>query len=536
LEGSVIPNDTVCHPESLVKLLILLDVVFRLQSFQAYKLPERFRVFFSSPFFHPIKTDFLRGVNAQEGEIFPSAENLYFSGMTDGIDDIIFVNIKVGKNPFGENSRAALSAEPVSHRHQIPPRERPARLPQHLPNHIRKRVIVVSSFFQETRHFPFSRTVFSRQADNHTDIIPILSPLDKRISRAYNKGMRPLLWILMVILSAFSVWVLLQLKKTKETDTKLQALREEWGKTLDRNTQLILNQVDKMMGRIDNVSSQVGNRLDNAARVVGDVKQQLGALEQANQQIYEVGKNIALLQEELRAPKFRGEMGEFFLENLLSNVMPQKEFFTLQYEFKNRQKVDAVLHIGGRMVPVDSKFPLEAFQRMITCETDDQKKGAKKEFTRAIKGKIDEISEKYILPDEGTYDFAMMYIPAENVYYETITKDENFGDDKSLLQYALSRKVIPVSPNTFYAYLRVILLGLKGLAVEKGAEAIIEALTRLRGDFEKFQEDFSKLGKHLTDAKASFDHSEKRLEKFGDKLTQIESADSENTLRIPEKI
>ncbi|MBI4436086.1 MAG: DNA recombination protein RmuC [Candidatus Omnitrophica bacterium] len=343
------------------------------------------------------------------------------------------------------------------------------------------------------------------------------------------------------------LWIFLELKKVKraplkeellkETDTKLQALREEWGKTLDRNTQLISTLVQQTVSRIDTVSNQVGSRLDNAARVVGDVKQQLGALEQANQQIYEIGKHIALLQEELRAPKFRGEMGEFLLENLLANVMPQKEFYTLQYEFKSRQKVDAVLHIGNRLVPVDAKFPLEAFQRLITCATETEKKAAKKEFTRAVKDKIDEIAAKYILPDEGTYDFAMMYIPAENVYYETITKDENFGDEKSLLQYALSKKVIPVSPNTFYAYLKVILLGLKGLAIEKGVQEIIETLVRLRGDFEKFQEDFSKIGKHLTDSKASYDNAERRLEKFGDKLNQIESAESDAVpLKIPDKI
>lgn len=352
--------------------------------------------------------------------------------------------------------------------------------------------------------------------------------------------------IFLFVLLGLSLWVLVELKKknsslkeefSKETELKLQALREEWGKTLDRNTQLISTLVEQTANRIDTVSSQVGNRLDNAARVVGDVKQQLGSLEQANQRIFEVGKNIALLQEELRAPKFRGEMGEFLLENLLANVMPQKEFYTLQHEFNNRQKVDAVLHIGHRLVPIDAKFPLDAFQKMITCQEEADRKNAKKEFVRSVRVKVDEIAEKYILPDEGTYDFAMMYIPAENVYYETITKDEHFPDEKGLLQYALSRKVIPVSPNTFYAYLKVILLGLKGLSIEKSAQEILAALARLQGEFEKFQEDFSKLGKHLSDSKTSYDTAEKRLEKFGDKLEKIESPASENALlNIPEKI
>ncbi len=353
--------------------------------------------------------------------------------------------------------------------------------------------------------------------------------------------------ISLLLIFGLILWGVLELKRTrrsplkdellKETEARLQALREEWGKTLDRNTQLISNLVQQTTHRIDAVSSQMGARLDNAARVVGDVKQQLGALEQASSQIFEVGKNIALLQEELRAPKFRGEIGEFLLENLLSNVMPKKEFYSLQYEFKNRQRVDAVLHLGPRMVPIDAKFPLDAFQRMIGCQVETERKTFRKEFVRAVKEKVDDIAEKYILPDEGTYDFAMMYIPAENVYYEAITKDENFPDEKSLLHYTLSKKVIPVSPNTFYAYLRVILLGLKGLAIEKSAQEIIEALVHLRSDFEKFQEEFSKVGKHLTDSKASFDHADRRLEKFGEKLTRIESPESETIpLKIPEKI
>ncbi|MFH1857841.1 MAG: DNA recombination protein RmuC [Candidatus Omnitrophota bacterium] len=354
-------------------------------------------------------------------------------------------------------------------------------------------------------------------------------------------------WIPFLFLAGLLLWVIFELRKAgrspakdeilKETELKLQALREEWGKTLDRNTQLITALLEQTVSRIDHVSSQVGARLDNAASVVGDVKEKLGALEKSHQQIYEVGKNIALLQEELRAPKFRGEMGEFLLENLLANVMPQKEFYTLQYEFKARQRVDAVLHIGGRFVPIDAKFPLDAFQKMITCPGEAEKKTARKEFIRSVKDKIDEIAEKYILPDEGTYDFAMMYIPAENVYYETITKDEHFPDEKSLLYYGLSKKVIPVSPNTFYAYLKVILLGLRGLSIEKSAQEIVEALMRLRGDFEKFREEFSKLGKHLTDSKTSFDAAGKRLEKVGDKLEQIESPESaSSSLKIPESV
>jgi len=259
-------------------------------------------------------------------------------------------------------------------------------------------------------------------------------------------------------------------------------------------------------------------------------------LGQANQQIFEVGRHIATLQEQLRAPKFRGEFGEFLLEHLLANVFPKKNYYAIQHEFKSREKVDAVLFLGERMVPIDAKFPMESFKRWVEAMTDAEKKIAARDFVISVRRKVDEISQKYILPDEGTYDFAMMYIPGENVYYQTITKDENFGEEKGLLHYALSKRVIPVSPNTFYAYLQVILFGLKGMEVEKKAGVILEGLTRLQGDLDRFREEFRVLGKHLTDARSSYENSEKRLERLDEKLSHIEQSESKESLQIPEKV
>jgi DNA recombination protein RmuC len=156
------------------------------------------------------------------------------------------------------------------------------------------------------------------------------------------------------------------------------------------------------------------------------------------------------------------------------------------------------------------------------AKEDSNRINAKKQFTRDVKKHIDDIARKYILPDEGTFDFALMYIPAENVYYETIIKDEEFGEEKSISTYALTKHVIPVSPNSFYAYLQAILLGLKGMEVERSAKEIIENLSRLRGDFEKFYENFDLVGKHLNNARMNFESAEKRLERFGEKLAQIE--------------
>ncbi len=185
--------------------------------------------------------------------------------------------------------------------------------------------------------------------------------------------------------------------------------------------------------------------------------------------------------------------------------------------------VDAVILIGANFVPVDSKFPLENFRRVVEAATESERIAARKQFLRDVKRHVDAIATKYILCDEGTYDFALMYVPAENVYYETIIKEDNAGDERQLFGYALGKRVIPVSPNSFYAYLQTILLGLRGMKVEERAHEILNTLARLRADFEKLQESFRVLGKHLTNAQGSYADTERTLTKFDAKLSQIEA-------------
>src|ERR1017187_2327382 len=164
-------------------------------------------------------------------------------------------------------------------------------------------------------------------------------------------------------------------------------------------------------------SAQMNSRLDNAAKVVGDLREKVG-------QIHEVGKAAAELVNILRAPKLRGGMGELFLGDLLAQILPP-EHFKLQHRFRSGEAVDAVIQIGNKLVPVDSKFPLENFRRIMDSQSDSERIAARKQFMRDVKKHVDAISTKYILPDEGTYNFALMYVPAENVYYVTIIKEES---------------------------------------------------------------------------------------------------------------
>ncbi|OGQ74051.1 MAG: hypothetical protein A3G40_00020 [Deltaproteobacteria bacterium RIFCSPLOWO2_12_FULL_57_22] len=316
---------------------------------------------------------------------------------------------------------------------------------------------------------------------------------------------------------------------------QIDQLRAQFAQVLDSNTQLIHQQLGQLLGNVNErlrensgvlqkTQQALGERLDNAARVVGNVQKSLGSLEEANRKIYDVGKDIASLQEILRAPKLRGGLGEFFLGDLLSQILPP-DHFTTQYSFRSGEKVDAAIRLGGSLVPVDSKFPLENFRRMLEAVSDEEKTRARRQFMADVKKHVDAIASKYILPDEGTYDFALMYIPAENVYYETIIKDDSLGGERSLSQYALGKRVIPVSPNSFYAYLQAIVLGLKGMKIEEHAKEIIQYLSRLEGDFAKFKEEFTLLGKHLGHAQSSFQSAEKRLDQFGQKLLAADSGE-----------
>ncbi len=254
----------------------------------------------------------------------------------------------------------------------------------------------------------------------------------------------------------------------------------------------------------------MGDRLDNTSKVIGDVKQQLGKLDESSRHMLEIGKDIASLQDILRPPKLRGSLGELFLEDLLAQILPANHY-ELQHHFKGGEAVDAVVKLRSGMVPVDAKFPLENLKRLIGAADKDEEKTARKSFVNDVKKHIDDIEAKYIRTDEGTFDFALMYIPAENVYYETIVKENELGNELALFNYAMKKRVIPVSPNNFYIYLQTILLGLKGMKVEERTQEIVAKITRLNKEFGALAEDMRLVGQHLDNSRKKYGDAEKRL-------------------------
>ena len=232
-------------------------------------------------------------------------------------------------------------------------------------------------------------------------------------------------------------------------------------------------------------TQSLNERLDNAARVIGQVQKNLGEMS-------EVGRGIRSLQEFLQSPKLRGGLGEEVLKEMIGQTFP-KNAFHLQYPFKSGAKVDAVLKTEAGLLCIDSKFPMENFNLMLKGETEAQRNAGKKQFAADVKKHIEDISRKYILPEEGTMDFALMYIPSEAVYYEVVNIQE-------LSNFARRLRVYPVSPNTLYAHLQVLLLSFEGKDLEAKSREVFRILRAVQKDYSKVDENLGVLQKHLNNA------------------------------------
>jgi DNA recombination protein RmuC len=328
---------------------------------------------------------------------------------------------------------------------------------------------------------------------------------------------------------------------------QLDALRGQLGVGLSGQSHAMAQQLGQLTTQVNErlresldvvqrSQASVGERLDNTARVVGDVQRGLGELREATAKVFEVGRSVNELHDILKAPKLRGGLGEFFLADLLGQILPA-EHVRLQHGFRSGERVDAAIALGDGLVPIDAKFPLEDFRRMLEATDDDARARTRKAFIARVRKHVDDVASKYILPDEGTFDFALMYIPAENVFYEAVVRD----DARELVTYALEKKVIPVSPNTLYAYLQAIVLGLRGLRIEARAQEVMGELGRLAGDLGKMREDIRLVGRHLGNAQQAFAAADRKLEKFeqrlalttGEEASAVEHAVAPLPQRVP---
>ena len=288
-------------------------------------------------------------------------------------------------------------------------------------------------------------------------------------------------------MSGILIWVLVQWLKSMQTTIH--------GQTADVTRMLQSN------------SRQLNERLDEAARVIGALNKNVGEMS-------EVGRGIKSLQEFLQSPKLRGNIGEQVLKDMIGQTFP-KNSFHLQHSFKSGMKVDAVLKTDAGLLCIDSKFPMENFTIMHKGETETLRAQAKKDFTADVKKHMNDISRKYILPEEGTMDFALMYIPSESVYYEIANMNE-------LMEYARGLRVYPVSPNTLYAHLQVLLLSFQGKELEQKSREVFRLLRAIQKDYGKVDENLSVLGKHVGNAYNTMSTVTSAFSLLGQKLSQTQ--------------
>ena len=305
---------------------------------------------------------------------------------------------------------------------------------------------------------------------------------------------------LTLIVAFFLLGFMLFILKMFKDD--LRALRSSLDSTKDTiNSSLSLNTKD------------ISDRLLHATEVIGDLKKEAGAFS-------EVSRSMQALQDYLRSPKLRGNIGEMVLKDLISQMFPASSF-VLQHTFKSGNIVDAIIKTDAGLLPIDSKFPMENFQKMMSTTGKVEQASLRKLFARDIRAHVTAISKKYILPQENTLDFALMYIPSESVFYEV-------ASDPGLMEFSRIARVYPVSPNTLYAALQTILLSFEGKKIEQKAKEVFKIMRAVQKDFSKTSDSMTTLGGHLTNAYNKFSDVQSQFNSIGQKLSSTRQLTDNN--------
>jgi DNA recombination protein RmuC len=296
------------------------------------------------------------------------------------------------------------------------------------------------------------------------------------------------------------------------------ALREGLSAQLQAQQQGMQGQVELLARSVGELRSELGRSLGateqqlatqagSTHRTLTDLSRQLGALGEQSQRIGELAKDIGSLQDLLRAPKARGGFGELLLERLLHDALPATAY-EIQYTYKDGSRVDAIVRYAGRIVPIDAKFPNETWTALAKAMDETERRAKKRTFLQQVRRHVDAVG-RYVSPADGTIDFAVMYIPSESVYYDLVLREEEGEPD--LRAYCADRKVIPASPNTLLAYLQVIALGARGLAMQERTRELQQGVSAVRREFERFVELHDQLGRHLENATKKFDETDRAL-------------------------
>jgi DNA recombination protein RmuC len=345
-----------------------------------------------------------------------------------------------------------------------------------------------------------------------------------------------LIGLIVALMIALAISVIALVSRRGPAESEFSALRQEMQAALSSQAQALSGQLNQAMSSVtQQVTQQLGqvseslrkgladsgmlasqaqqavaSELKNSQELWGEVQKRLGEFHELSRGLSQATQT---LQTVLGGAKTRGALGEVALESLLADALPRNAYET-QFRFSTGAIVDAAIRTGEKIIPIDSKFPLESYRRLV--ESGEE---ARKEFFQAVRKHAESIAEKYILQDEGTLDVALMFVPSEGVFYELLmTADARLGQ---LDDYCRARGIIPVSPNTLHAYLSAILMGLKGLQVAENAKHLLASLAGLQGQLESFAKVYDTLGGHLRHAQQSYDDADRKLDRARASLEQM---------------
>lgn len=334
------------------------------------------------------------------------------------------------------------------------------------------------------------------------------------------------LFLLLAVLAALAGLALALSHRSRETASRLDRLigdtsaargtAESLDRRFDELRRSVEERVQGVEARLTEGHESLTHHLGESGKLLKDVGEKMGRIFEASQKIEKLAGEVTRLEDLLKPPKLRGTLGETFLEQALRQVLPPGSW-QMQHRFSDGETVDAVILLGDRFVPVDSKFPLENFRRAHESEDEGDRRRARTAFASDVRKHADTISGKYIRPASGTYDYAFMYIPAEAVYAE-IVADE---DGKCLADYCVEQRVFPVSPRLLYAFLATVAMVLRGQELQRNAQEISERLSELARLWDRADEPFAKLGAHLSNTQKQYEEASKALRRFAERLSGI---------------
>lgn len=329
-------------------------------------------------------------------------------------------------------------------------------------------------------------------------------PMDKVIIIAI------FIFLMLTGVNLFLIWQIFQNKKNKENDQSLVLLQNqiaELNRTLDK--------------KLSEASESTRWQLTKSAEIIKEITERLTKLDETNKQVMNFADQLKHLQDILKNPKQRGVLGEYYLETVLKNVLPPG-IYQMQYPFSDGTVVDAVVFVKEKIIPIDSKFSLENYNRLLQAQNKEEKEHYESAFINDLKNRIDEAS-KYVKPEENTMEFVFMFIPSEAVYYDLLINKVGAikANTRDLISYAAQKKVIVVSPTTFLAFLQTVLQGLKALQIEESAKEIQKRVEDLNRHLTAFSAYMSKLGNHLNTAVGAYNTANRELGKINKDIFKI---------------